>query len=638
MPKIVEDPAAAAAGAEAALAKTEATDPRKAEAAKAGSYDEQVAALAPKAANGPVPGTEKAPTDDKAAEAAKKKEEEAKLARIQAQWESSLGKFLGGKLFDLIKEHVSPKALEGYAKQGVEAIVGEVPGLAGELGRDKGESAALSKFVKALMPALEEQATKWVESEGGQKIYAAISDWVMDHPKTVAISAGVAAIAAAVGAVVADMDVPELKQTFKLGKGLEASAGIDLGKIQSLSVQAANAGLSYKSEGLNASISGEYKKGKDGKDDTYSATLEAGTKNEVAGGTLNTKGKATIDQDGVVKVEVDGGFKTKVKDTPLAVAAGVDTQTGEKAATNVDGSISFGEKGNATTAKGTYNVTDGSFTVNLDKTAMDGALKAGTEYSSDKDGVVTQGINGSYKASDRTTFTAKAGENKDGTGMEAGFDMKAPKGGGLSANAKVGTGIYSGLNAGVGYSKDGFKAQLDLAMKDEVSRVSGSAEYKNDKGLVASGSTKLNLSDSRMEELSLRFGYQSKDEFKTFLVDYKTKWQADNESYAHSFEVLLERSFGRIEARATAGIDFSALGVQSANAELLGGYKLNEDWRILGSVGYTGDMLDDNSAFKGSMQFGAGVQYKDIGIRAMYTPDTKAFGIGLTIPLGRRKK
>ena len=34
------------------------------------------------------------------------------------------------------------------------------------------------------------------------------------------------------GAVVADMDVPELKQTLKLGKGLEASAGIDLGKIQ----------------------------------------------------------------------------------------------------------------------------------------------------------------------------------------------------------------------------------------------------------------------------------------------------------------------------------------------------------------------------------------------------------------------
>ena len=587
-------------------------------------YEEGVQALAPAKEQG------KAPTKDTAKD--KDAADKERLAKLQASWEAALGKWLGGKLFEVVRDNVSPAALMGYAKQGVEAMGKSAGGAAGGLLKDKDGSAAVNKFVTALMPEIEAAANKWLAGESGQKVLGAVSGWVMDHPKTVAASLGGAAIGAAVAAYLSDMDIPTLEHVFKLGDtGLSVGGSVDVGSLQHIAFQAATASIAYKSKGLNASLKGEVDKDGKGK-----ATLAASAEGKVGKeGTLNAKGSASLATDGTLKASVDGGLKTKVGGTPLEVAAGLSHSDGKKVdpTTKVNARVSFGEKGEQKTVSGSYNPGDGSFDLKLDQTTLEGALTAGTTLSRDAKGLESQGLAASYAATDRDKVSVRGDKRSDGaTGGEVSYEHKAGKDGGLYAALTAGTGTHKGLDAKVGWSEDKLKSELHLAMKDGLSTMGGSASYGGKTGLHGSASADLNLTDAQLQKFAVQLGWKDPEKFRSFLIGYKAEWMADNAEYAHEFNVMLEYAVGRVAGRLTGTMGVQGGQVTKGNLDLTGAYDLNKDWKLLGSVGMAGNSMAAPGAYDPTLQVGAGVQYKNVAIKATYTPESKSWGVGLTIP------
>lgn len=322
----------------------------------------------------------------------KEKKEQERVAAAKASWEKILGETIGGKLFDLIREHLSMEDLQGYATDGVDAIAKALPDVAkeptgeGELAGlmdEKAEAEALTKFLAVLTPTLEKGSKKWLESDKAKKILVSISQWVEENPGWVLTIIGTAAIGAAVGAYLANMDAPMIEQTFKLGdSGWSLGGGIDIGPIQQIAVQAASLSVAYASENLAASLKGTYED--DGKEDpTRSYGLEGSLKSGDSL-TLLAKGKITEGPNGLV---IHSGS------TSLTL---VDPQTGSKFVLGADGKFS----------------TDGSSesgwsaTIN-NKTASDGGATADISIAGRQITIV--GEDGTVVRTDKTSFKMAVG-------------------------------------------------------------------------------------------------------------------------------------------------------------------------------------------------------------------------------------
>ena len=274
---------------------------------------------------------------DPAAEAAEKE----RAAKVTAKWESMLGKWLGGKLAPLVLEHVSLDALNGYVKEGLDAAgpaIGKA--LKDQTKPDAAQEQALKEFSGALSGVVTGQVDKWVQSETGQKVLKAISEWVEESPAWVMSIIGTAIIGGAVAVWFTNQDIPNLEVPLKLG-GTEIKAGLDLGKIQELGFQGASLVVANK----NAKITTKAEVKRTEKDDktTTSGHLELahGDKGKedltfVMNGTM-TKGK-----DGLVAHTADGTLSL------------IDPTSGAKITIGADGkwdSTGAGDKGVKFTAE-----------------------------------------------------------------------------------------------------------------------------------------------------------------------------------------------------------------------------------------------------------------------------------------------
>ncbi|MCB9788623.1 MAG: hypothetical protein H6744_18250 [Deltaproteobacteria bacterium] len=564
-------PATVAADADSELAP----DARKAQLRAVG-YDEGAAMLSPApAAQG-----------DKAPDAAQE-EEKAKAARIRASWEASLGRFLGGKLFDLLKEHVSQAGLEGYAKDGIGAIGDAIPGLvkptkagaAGGILDEAGEAQALQTFLGALTPILTGAAEKWVEGADGQKVLGAISGWVEGHPRTVAVSLGAAAIAAAIAAYLSDMDIPTLEHTFKLGGGASVDLSTELGSLQAIAVQAASAAVKWQGEGAKASIGASWKEG-----GGVSATVDAGIERELGGDAkVNANGSVSLAQDGRLTAKLDGGLKGKVRGTPLEVGAGLSHGQGgdADAATRVNGKVVLGDGGQQTALTGSWDPGSDQFEFGVDQK-------------------VVQELEG---------------------------------GGKVSYANHVGT---DGGKMNLAWSKNDVSAQLDLAMKEGMNTLGASAAWKNEEGAQASGSATVDLDSGRLTALGAKLGWQDPDAFKGFMVEYQRKWMNDQGVDSHHLAATLEYAIGKLEARVSGGVDLQGGQLTRSRADVLMGYGLSPDWKMLGGASYERNLNGQTGGMDSQLEARLGLQYKNVAFTAGYRPESKAWTVGLTIPLGRK--
>src|SRR5205823_5377557 len=126
-------------------------------------------------------------------------------------------------------------------KDGVGAMAGSVAGIMkpdhddrGALD-DKAQKAAVDRMAKALGDWSKELAGRWLDTKDGAAFRAKVSHWIEGHPAAIVA----AALVAAVAAYAANANLPEIAVPFGLGGGVKATLGIDPGKIQSMTVEAA---------------------------------------------------------------------------------------------------------------------------------------------------------------------------------------------------------------------------------------------------------------------------------------------------------------------------------------------------------------------------------------------------------------
>ncbi len=546
------------------------------------SYADGAAALSPRVQTKEDPAATPAPTagaDGKTAGAPgpDAKTDPKKEAAIKAKYESLLGSFLGDKLYQLVKDNLSADKLSGYANQGLDAGIKSLGGLLkpieGSTVLDEAsEVAAVNAFAKAVGEWAKPVAEGWLKGADGQALMKNVAGWLEGNPW--ALVAG--ALVAAVGAVAANVDIPNIEQKIGLGKGLKLKAGIDLGKIQNLCVQGASLGIEYKKNDFAASLSYKFKNGEDGKADVHTIGAKIGTD------TKYLEGTAAVGTDGSLKVNAGGKYK----------------------------------EGNVTASGGATH----------DK-AADGATKT-TANVDVTVGTEKKNVSGSAKYDSSTGEVALAA----GTMQQFGaWDM--------AAKASVKTGGADGTSAmgsmSFQHGKD-FRAQLEA----DISQVRGtnltaSAEYKKG-NVTAAGSTTFSLTDTQFRSLSLSLGYRDPKEFQAYLLEFKRSYNGKVpedrlhlmiEEHVNQWMFRVQNTTSLVDGRFNSNVTQGQVG-----------YQVNKDLVLFGGAKY-GYESDRGPGNMGAMDRGAwlsvGAQVKGVPLQFSYRPEDRAMTIGITIPFGR---
>lgn len=529
-----------------------------------------------------------------------KAKEKKRKAAITARWEALLGERLGGEMAAVVLKHVSVDALNGYVTGALDAA-GPALGAALEGavefddGKESAQKKALKEFSDALSGAIASQVETWKNSPTGQKILGKLSGFVQKNPgKTLGI-VGSVAIGAAVVAYFANPDVPNLEIPLKLGDGWTLKTGVDLGTLQTLAYQGASLTLSNKAKGFSIAL-----KHKDG-DKGGETTLEASGKIQATPKT-SFQGKADLQANkSETKVKLSGGLSTSLDgQNKVSISGGVESKG--KKVDKITGKIRVGENDNYREIIGTKN----GDTVTFKTVDVFGRVSVERTSTAGPDGV-------------KDTANVKYQQNRVGG---SNVDIKGHAG-------------TEGFGMGAIYHQGLFKSNLDYAMKSGVSTLKLGASYQPKKGLI--GDFDLQISDTRLTEMSMKFGYRDVAKFRSLMLDYKRSWVQDNEEYAHHFGALLEYSFGQVSARLTGGIDYSAGQIMGTQLDLMGGMRINNDWAAIGGARYNNSPLDGRQSFR----FYSGLQYKNIGVAGYVdmpmTGGKATAGIMLTVPLGFSK-
>jgi hypothetical protein len=224
---------------------------------------------------------------------------EADASSGLANYESALGTFLGGELYKAVADALAYDKLSGYANQALDGAAGALAGSIGKIDGVKADPKALDTLGQLLSDKLEPFVQKWMEAHG-HELSASLTNWAGAHPKTIVT----VALLAAVGAVLANADIPTLKQKFKIAEGVTGSIEADLGKLRDISLQKIRGRIDLASGPLIGA-------------------LEVGREN----GKVDGKGSLAW-KDGEKKVSVDGSFDDKgLKLYGLNGALGTDLGT-----------------------------------------------------------------------------------------------------------------------------------------------------------------------------------------------------------------------------------------------------------------------------------------------------------------------
>ena len=209
--------------------------------------DKAPVAATPAADKAPVAA---APAADKAPVAAAPAVDQA-----LANYEASLGQFLGPKLYKLVSKELSFDRLAKHVdKAWDQALKG-----AAELIGDQGEltDAETQKLAQALVLQFGDLADRFVAGDGAD-LLRSLEGWGKDSPRQVAL----VALLAAAGAVAADAKIPDLKKKLKVTDDIEAKLAVSLGSLQNITLQSIKGEISYASTVVKATASMEWDKEK----------------------------------------------------------------------------------------------------------------------------------------------------------------------------------------------------------------------------------------------------------------------------------------------------------------------------------------------------------------------------------------
>ena len=501
-----------------------------------------------------------------------------------ANYEQALGKWLGPELYKAVAPHLTLDAIAGYANDGLQAAlegsVGALDGLEGEV-----DKAALDKFGKALSAQYGDLAGKWVEGSGAD-FGNAIGDWVDAHPRVIV---GVALLAAA-GAILADADIPTLKQKFKIADGLTAKLEADLGSLRGIALEKIGAELAYASGPLSAAVKIEH--AKDGKSDlTGKAEASLGDEEK------KISADATFTEKGIEVVGVKGLYKTGLGD----VEAGAQWDLDKDPTLNA----SLTRKDGKTTA-----------VTGIDYDANSGVLnfKDSRSFVAGEDGPTVK----------TTTQTNSAGESSAD----------------LSVKGGVGDNASAWGAAGMAVDKDGKQSGtvsggFDYADKEKGLNASASAKFGTNGDFDMNGKFNADLGGGLKGGASTSFASKNGEEsFQAGgFLDYADKegdrtrgsYNFNSNNNEHKFGVMHEETLSdRVKLRGTGNLKMSDLGT-AYDASIHGAYRFNKD-----VAGIAGGRFETGYDGKSTWIPEVGVQVKDVPLTVGYDTRNKSVRVGLT--------
>ena len=232
-------------------------------------------------------------------------------------------------IYKLISEQLGEEKLKEHAKtlagKGVDLLISQAKGA-------KPDPNFLAKAQLDLLGTMlsdhaKQVAEAWVGSPEGKAFADRLKTISKEAPGVVLA----AAIAAAAVAYLANPDLPEITKKFDLFKGVSAEGTIDIGKLQSMTVQKAALALKYSSKHFSAGVSGEYVGEGDKKGATLGANASVGEKD------IKFKSAIKLNPDGTVKVDLGPaidvkkfGMETGVSITGSDMSAIIGIKIGDK--------------------------------------------------------------------------------------------------------------------------------------------------------------------------------------------------------------------------------------------------------------------------------------------------------------------
>src|SRR5690606_24944805 len=112
------------------------------------------------------------------------------------------------------------------------------------------DPAAVKAFSGALAARFGPAANEFMASDRGKKLAEGMADWVDANPEWVVAIA----LLAAAGAVVANMEIPEIKQKIGIADGTDAEIAAKLGSLRAIALQEIKATIKHQSDNLKASL------------------------------------------------------------------------------------------------------------------------------------------------------------------------------------------------------------------------------------------------------------------------------------------------------------------------------------------------------------------------------------------------
>ena len=180
-----------------------------------------------------------------------------------ANYESTLGKWLGSKLYAAVSDQLTLDKLAGYAESGVGAALGPLADYIKSADGDV-DPAVVDKAMKALEASLGKQAKNFVKAHGAG-LQKALQGFVDASPELIVLLG----LLAAAGAVAANMKIPDLSAKLKITDGLDARISARIGKLRDISLEKIEAKLTYNAGKLKATaaVAWEDEKGMSGSAD-----------------------------------------------------------------------------------------------------------------------------------------------------------------------------------------------------------------------------------------------------------------------------------------------------------------------------------------------------------------------------------
>lgn len=498
-----------------------------------------------------------------------------------ANYQSTLGKFLGSKLYEAVSKVLTYESLASAGKSAVDGGAKALVGQFGSFDRVKSDPDAIAALGDMLADAATPAANAWM-AKHGPALAASLKGWAGANPEAIASLA----VLAAAGAVMANVSLPKLAQKLHLAKGLDAEVEVALGKIRSISLEKISARLAYQSGPLSAAIQ---------------VTQEGGetTGTATAGGTV-----------GGVEISTSGTFTDKglkVAGVGAAVETSAGKLSGEVEHRRGEGTISsltlVNQDGATThTDKVSYNSAKGTLTVGKEAlTTLSSGGTVGASTSSSSDGSSDAAIKYAYGSEELNTHL-DVSSHKDPYQ--------------LSESARVA--------AGLNYKKDDLKFSLDAAFGGGSGSLGGSLEKDLGGGhrAGASAETTFGLGGETLN-LGAFYGFKDPASFRQFLVEYSYKSAADE----HKLKALLEGQWDYLKMRLSATATRSPTE-QKLELSALGAVPMGES--TYGVAGFS--VLHDNLHQQGQIMPEVGVQHKGVQVLFGFDPGTKSGTLRLGVP------